>query len=197
MSALTSSPRFVRRLSWAAALVLVAGIVAFSVAYFGSSDEPAREVAPAAAPSKAVINTPPAENGASVPVAREARVAAGEFILSAVTRRDLAKAWRITDPQSEVRRCGAGPCTYKEWLTGNIPVVPYPADSIDKASFAVDESFRDRVVLQVALLPKDGSKLPGQIFYIGLRAVGEGTARRWLVTEWFPKVITPVPNTGE
>ena len=176
--------------------MLVVGIVAFSVAFFGRSDEPAREVAPAAAQPTPVGNTP-GEDGASVPVAREARVAAGEFILSAVTRRDLPKAWRITDPQSEVRNCGAGPCTYKEWLTGNIPVVPYPADSIDKASFAVDESFRDRVVLQVALLPKDGSKLPGQIFYIGLRAVGEGTARRWLVTEWFPKVITPVPNTGE
>ncbi len=175
----------------------MAGIVAFSVAYFGSSDEPAREVAPAAAPSKVVINTPPAENGPSVPVAREARVAAGEFILSAVTRENLPKAWRITDPQSEVRRCGIRPCTYKEWLTGNIAVVPYPAGSIDKASFAVDESFRNRVLLQVALLPKDGSKVRGQIFYIGLRAVGQGTSRRWLVTEWFPRVVIPVPNAGE
>ncbi len=197
MSALTSSPRFVRRLSWAAALVLVAGIVAFSVAYLGNSEEPAREVVPTPAQPTPVGNTPPAGNGATVPVAREARVAAGEFILSAVTREDLAKAWRITDPQSEVRRCGLRPCTYKEWLSGNIAVVPYPAGSIDKASFAVDESFRNRVVLQVALLPKDGSKVRGQIFYIGLRAVGEGTSRRWLVTEWFPRVVIPVPNAGE
>ena len=56
----------------------------------------------------------------------------------------------------------------KEWLSGNIPVQPYPAGSLDKASFSIEESYADEVVLQVALLPKDGAEVEGQIFWISL-----------------------------
>jgi hypothetical protein len=189
MSALLSSPRFVRRASWLAGLVLLAGVVAFGVAYFGdsgsgSANTPLR-------PNEPVPNpTPTTAPARSVPLPKAARVVAGEFVLTAVTRENLAKAWKLVDPQSVLRDCGGHRCTYKEWLSGNIPVQPYPAKALDKASFSIEESYPDFVVLQVALLPKDGADVEGQIFWISLKKV----KGHWLVDEWSPRVIVSVPQ---
>jgi hypothetical protein len=190
-----SSPRFVRRFSWIAALVLVAGIVAFTIAYFGNTSDSADEASPAG-PAQPVEQQKP-----TVPVDKAARIVAGEFILNAVQRdvplaqmkKQLAKAWSLVNPESDLMDCGGHRCTYKEWLSGNIPVQPYPAKALDTASFAIEESYPDQVVLQVALLPKDGSEVPGQIFWISLLKKNG----KWLVDEWSPRVINPVPQTGE
>ncbi|MGH3130983.1 MAG: hypothetical protein ACRDNX_09220, partial [Gaiellaceae bacterium] len=80
MSELLNSPRFVRRVSWAAALLLVAGVVAFTIAYLGNTGE-SQETALANQPA-AVAD--PVQR--TVPLSREARIVAGEFILSAVQR---------------------------------------------------------------------------------------------------------------
>ena len=97
MTELLSSPRFVRRASWIAGLVLVAGIVAFAVAYVGNTadsvDTPVRGSEPVPNPSGTATPT-------AVPLDRRARVVAGEFILSAVTREDLPKAWKLMHPNS-------------------------------------------------------------------------------------------------
>jgi hypothetical protein len=189
-----NSPRFVRRVSWVAALVFVAGIVAFAIAYFGNTAE-TRETPLSNEPAVGV-QAP----RRTVPLDAKARVVAGQFILTAVQRdvpaakrrENLARAWKITDPKSVVRQCDARPCTYKEWLSGDIPVVPYPADSVDKASFAIEESYPDQVVLQVALLPKDGAGVESQIFWISLKKL----KGRWLVDDWSPRVIVSVRATG-
>ena len=191
-----ASPRFVRRLTMAAGLILVAGVVAFTITFFGSRDDEAsapvaagQQAQPAAAAAPAAQKT--------VPLDRRARAVAGEFILSAVTREDMAQAWKITDPTSEIRQCGGRPCTYKEWLRGDIPIQPFPAEELDDATFAVNESFPTSAVLEVALLPKDGSEIKPQIFFIGLKKVGTGNQGRWLVTYWAPRTIIQVPDTGE
>lgn len=192
MSELLSSPKFVRRFSWVAGLVLLAGVVAFGVAYFGGSSESANT--PLRTTAGPVPN--PTSSGApakTVPLPRAARVVAGEFVLSAVTREDLPKAWKLVHPQSILRDCGGHRCSYKEWLTGNIPVQPYPAKALDKASFSIEESTNSFVVLQVALLPKDGADVEGQIFWISLK----NDKGHWLVDEWSPRVIISVPSTGD
>jgi hypothetical protein len=189
-----NSPRFVRRLSWAAGLVFIAGVVAFAVAYLGNESEPTEApVGNAAARAAAEEET--------VPVEASARRVAGEFILTAVQRdvpqaqlrKNMAKAWKLTAPNSDVRYCGDHLCTYSEWLTGEVAIQPYPTDAIDKASFSVEESHPTSVYLEVALLPKDGAGVEGQIFKIGLRAVGTGKSKRWLVEYWAPRAITQVP----
>ena len=187
-----NSPRFVRRITWGAALVFVAGVVAFAIAYFGntadSTDTPVRlnEPAQGVQPTRR-----------TVPLDRAARVVAGEFILTAVQRdvpkaqleQNLRKAWTLLAPSSPHRDCGGHTCTMKEWLTGDIPIQPYPAGALDKASFSVEESYPDEVVLQVALLPKESADVAGQIFWISLLK----EKGKWLVNEWSPRVITPVP----
>jgi hypothetical protein len=188
-----NSPRFVRRITWVAALVLVAGIVAFTIARFGNTAESNEVPVRVNEPAQGVQPT-----RRTVPLDTKARVVAGEFILTAVQRdvpaaqlrKNLRKAWTLLAPSSPHRDCGGHQCTLDEWLTGDIPIQPYPADALDKASFSIEESYPDEVVLQVALLPKDGAGVQGQIFWISLLKQ-EG---KWLVNEWSPRVIVPVPS---
>ena len=78
-----------------------------------------------------------------------------------------------------------------------MPIQPFPAEELDEATFAINESLPGSVVLEVALLPKESSKLEGQFFFIGLKRVGSGKDAQWLVTYWAPRAINPVPNSGE
>jgi hypothetical protein len=128
-----------------------------------------------------------------VPLPAAARRAAGEFILTTVTRENLAKGWTLVHPELKAD-CG---CTREEWLRGNIPIQPYPGDALEDASFSIEESYENEAVLQVALLPKEGSKMEGEIFWLGLKAVGSGAARKWLVYYWAPRVTIPVPVANE
>jgi hypothetical protein len=191
MSELLTSPRFVRRVSWVAAFVFVAGVIAFTIAWFGDSGNTTLDESRSAAPSATPASE---EQGNAVPVSPDARRVAGQFILWAVStnrnEKDLAKAWNILHPTLK-QECA---CSRREWLTGNIPIQPYPIDELDSASFSIDESFEKRVVLQVALLPKEGSDIESQIFYIGLKKNQQG---RWLVDYWAPRAIIEVPVTPE
>jgi hypothetical protein len=190
-----NSPRFVKRVSWVAALIFVAGVFDFTIAWFGNTADSTN--------SQVRVNEPAPNANAgtreTVALDRKARVVAGQFILWAVQRdvpeaklrKNLAKAWPLIAPESELRDCGGHTCTQKEWLSGEIPVQPYPSAALDKASFSIDESYKDEAVLQVALLPKSGSGVAGQIFWIDL-VKRNG---KWLVNEWSPRVIIPVPQS--
>jgi hypothetical protein len=192
MSQRLGSPKNARRIFWVAAFIFVAGIVAFTITYFGDSPQEVEQTQPAGGASAA----PGESAGKPVPVSPDARKVAGEFILWAVdtgrSEANLAKAWNIIHPTMK-EECG---CTKQEWMSGNIPIQPYPIAELDTASFAVDESFEKRVVLQVALLPKNGSGVESQIFYIGLKREGAGQGR-WLVDYWAPKAIIEVPVVPE
>ena len=118
---------------------------------------------------------------------------AGEFILAAAGREDLAKAWRLTHPELRAQ-CY---CTYKEWLTGNIPVQYYPSKDIETAAFDVEDITPREIFLRVLVLPKETSKVKPQVFDIGLKAVGKGAKKTWLVNYWNAKVSIPVPATPE
>jgi hypothetical protein len=118
---------------------------------------------------------------------------AGEFILAAAGREDLAKAWKLTHPELRAQ-CG---CTYKQWLTGNIPVQYYPSRDIKTAAFEVDDVTPREIWLRVLLLPKESSGVKPQAFDIGLKAVGTGAGKKWLVSYWNAKVGIAVPATPE
>lgn len=174
-----------RNALFVAGLVAVAAAVAIGVAVVGGrggDSEPVATTTVRQADAPATSTAPRA-----VPVTEEARVVAGQFILWAVsttaTRTDLARSWNLVHPELKAE-CA---CSRREWLTGNIPIQPYPVKDLETATFAIDESFEDRVVLQVALLPRDGAEVRGQIFYIGLKAVGSGAGKRWLVDYWAPR----------
>ena len=174
------SERFQRALPWIAGLLLVAGVAAV-LTVRATDDDKGAAARPAENVQPAVVDTQPAgRRGGKVEPA--ARVAAGEFILAAAGRENLKKAWALSHP--ELRdQCA---CSYKQWLTGNIPVPYYPVDNIEGANFSVDEVTPNRTTLLVALLPKEGAKVKGQTFWIELKKTKQGAKQRWLVNYFQP-----------
>jgi hypothetical protein len=162
-------------------LILVAGVVAFTVAWIG--DTGTSEETPLSN-EPAQVFTPRKQ----VPLDVEARKVAGRFILTAVARENLGESYALAHP--ELRQG----MTKQEWLTGNIPVVYYPAKEIKTATFKVDESYPDEAILEVALLPKEASKVKPQVFYIGLKKTGKGAAARWQVNYWVPRAAPQIPT---
>ena len=173
---------FSKYFPWIAGLVLVAGVVAFATVYVFDSGESIESKIVDRETGPAIV----AESRQNVQLDPAARRVAGEFILTAVARDNLARSYTITHPDL---RQGL---SLKEWRSGNIPVQFYPAEAIDTATFKIDESYPDEAVLQVALVPKEGSEVKPQIFFIGLKKV-QG---RWLVYYWAPRSGVSIPSTG-
>ena len=173
-----------------ASLVLIVGIVAFATVKLTGDGESAAQ--PTTSEELPIEDFNPATTEAvPAPVPTEARQVAGEFILAAAGREDLAKAWELSHPELKAQ-CG---CSYEQWLTGNIPVQYYPTGNLEGATFGVDESSARRIVLEVLLSPKEGEEIEPQPFFIGLKAVGQGAKLKWLVDYWAPIVGIPVPQT--
>jgi hypothetical protein len=170
----------------------MAGIVAFVTVRLGSSDTSTPAASAGSTPSGYAsedYNPSPTTTPKESEVPNAARKAAGEFVLAAVGREDMVKAWKLADRQLK-QDCG---CTYEEWLTGNIPVQYFPTKGLEGAAFSVNEVSPGRVVLQVLLTPgknKDG--LGPTAFYIGLRQRG-GSDAPWLVDYWAPVNTVAVP----
>ena len=175
------SPSTRRSITLLSGLILVAGVVAFSVAWIG--DTGTSQEAPLSN-EPAQLFTPRKQ----VPLDVEARKVAGRFILTAVARENLAESYALTHPELRQGLSKA------EWLTGNIPVVYYPAREIEQARFKVDESYLNEAILEVALLPKDPKKVKPQVFFIGLKKAGKGAAARWQVNYWVPRAAPQIPT---
>jgi hypothetical protein len=177
----------IRWLPWIAALVFVAGGIAFLIAYFGNTSH---QTHPGVRPGKPtdLSGTP-----RTVPVDPKARVVAGKFVTTAVTRQNLAEAWKITEPGSALRQG----YTYKQWLTGNIPVQPYPAKAMAGASYKVESSHPNELTLNVYIFAKPNSGVKPQSFFIVLHPHGKGADKRWLVSYWVPSSgAVTVPAEG-
>jgi hypothetical protein len=176
-----------RMLPWVSALVLVAGGVAFLIAYFGNTGK-TYQVEPTG-------NTPAQVSKAEPTVKLDpaARKVAGQFLVNALTRTHLQRAWELSHPSFR------GAVTHKEWLAGTLPGVTYfPAKAIAGATFKVDESHPRQAYLRVLVLAKKNAGVRSQDFFIGLKAVGTGKDKHWLVNYFAPASGGAiVPNVGE
>ena len=158
---------------------LCAGVVA--VLLFGPNTNPAPphySSAPARQPEHVV----------QAPLPHEARRVAVRFIQTAVARKHLDEAWSLVGPNLR------GGLTKKRWMTGENPVVPYPIDELDVAPYKVDASYTRSALLEVALLPRKGSGVRAQVFFLELKKLGSGPASRWVVDNWVPRASAVVPR---
>ena len=176
-----SSPRNQRRLYWGSAGVLVIGIVAFVSAFVlrGSSGihSPISTIPAQAAPKLVKASPDPA----AYKVARE-------FIETAVLRKNLDAAYPLVN--GEIK----GGLTQKQWDTGNIPVIGYPANNAKTAAFSVYFSYKTQMMLTVDLVAKRGTSVrPHLSFYIGLERAHDKPNGRWLVNYWQANWKPPVP----
>ena len=184
MSALASrfsSPRFQRKLLWISVPVLVAGVTAVIVTQVWTSPKAA---APLPSPAKVQIPT----KDKTVPVDPAAQRVGERFIRTAVVRKNLAESWQLTAPALRED------FTLKGWQSGNIPVVPYPADLSHPAPVKIEYSYKDSVLLLILLEPRPGTKTKPQLFHLGLHAFGTGKHRHWLVDYWAPFGAPKIPN---
>jgi hypothetical protein len=175
-----AAPRTRRRVAW----VLVGGSVCAAVVLLlvlgpnRNAPKEQRSNVPAQVPTREV----------SAPLPQEARNVAVRVIRTAVARENLEEAWTLVGPNLR------GGLTKKEWLTGDNPVVPYPIDQLDVAPYKVDESFESSALIEVALLPRKGSGVRAQVFFLGLKRVGSGPRARWVVDNWVPRASAVVPR---
>jgi hypothetical protein len=173
------SRRTQRWLLWLSGLVLAAGVAAVLIVFLRNTGTSVQ--APFSTEPVDVVKTPK-----KVPLSTEARVIAGRFVLTAVQRKDLAEAWTLVGPG--IRQ----DLTYEQWLTGNIPVVPFLAE-LALAPIKVDFSTKDYALLEIILLPKNKS-VKSEIFSLELIAVGKGKKRHWVVNSWAPRSHPTIPN---
>ena len=174
-----TSPRVQRRLLVLSSLVLAAGIAGVLIVFL--RDTGTKLNAPI---STIPVDKPTLPKRDKLPAA--ARLVAGRFVLTAVQRKDLAAAWKLIGPG--IRQ----DLTYREWLTGNIPVVPFLAP-ISIAPIKVDFSSKNYAILEIILLPKS-RRLKSEIFSIELITVGKGAKKHWVVNSWSPRSRPTIPN---
>jgi hypothetical protein len=184
MSSLTStlqSPKFQRRFFWVALLVLIAGI-AFGAAQLLIGSGTSTQTPVGTAPAKDVSKVPK-----TVKLDPGAKKVAQQFILTAVARKNLKQAYALAGPAIRQGQ------TLKQWMTGDIAVVPYPVGQLDIAPMKIDYSYKNEAGIEVALLPKKGSKVKGQLFAMQL-VKQHG---KWYVNAWVPNSKPPIPCGGE
>jgi hypothetical protein len=183
---LFNSRTFNKWLPWVAGAVLAVGVITFvAVKWTNTADSIDTKVTnqPAAKPKA---------EPASVSLDPAARRVAARFIDTAVAlptrnglpgsvaadRKKLAQAWKIS---GGVIKSGT---TYKQWLSGNIAVVPYPAQP--NAGLQIEYSHPNDAEVIFALQPREGAKIKPQYFRMDVTRVGRPGQKRWIVTYWAP-----------
>jgi hypothetical protein len=124
----------------------------------------------------------------TVPFDAAARKVGEKFIETAVERKNLAASWKLTAPTLRQD------FTIERWKTGDIPVVPYPADTSQGAPVKIEYSYKNEALLLILLTPKKGDPTKPQLFHLGLHAYGTGAKRHWLVDYWAPFGAPKIPN---
>ena len=175
-----AAPRTRRRVAW----VLFGGAVCAAVVLLLALG-PNKD-----APKERISNVPAQEPERQVkaPLTPEARRVAMRFIQTAVAREHLDEAWHLVGPNLR------GGLTKERWTTGENPVVPFPIDKLDVAPYKVDESYERSALIEIALLPREGSGVRAQIFFLELKRLGTGAKARWVVDNWVPRASAPTPR---
>jgi hypothetical protein len=171
-----SSRRFNKLLPWFAGGLLAIGVIVFLVVRFGNT-----------ADTKETFSNQPASRPQvtkQIPLEQGARVAVGRFILTAVARKNLDEAWNLSTPSIR------GGLTHKQWMTGNIPVVPLGVP-IDKAAITrIISSTKNEAQINVVVLPKPNKVgVQATLYVVIVKKVGP----RWLIDYAVPQASPGAP----
>ena len=170
-------PGWQKALPWVAAVVVVGAAIAAGIIWTGPGHRKAQPLTNR--PAVDVSKVPP-----TVKLPTGATRVARQFIQTAVARKNLPAAYNIVTQEIKQGQ------SLKSWKTGNIAVIPYPVDAVKYAPMKIDFSYPREAQIEVALLPKTGSKVRPQLFLMDL-VKRDG---KWLVNSWVPRSSPPVPN---
>ncbi len=179
------SRRLQNRVLMVGALILVAGGIAAIITFVGSENPK---------PLKSTLRDERPTDVSKIPktvkLDQQAARVIQKFLATNVVRENLADGYDLVGPELKEG------LSLKEWLTGNIPVVPYDGDVIDKVPIQVIYSHPREALLRVFMLPKKGTKISGGAFYLTVKLYGSGAKAHWLVDGWVPYGTTKVPSAG-
>ena len=130
-------------------------------------------------PGEAQVYTPPKPIRLTPAMRREIDAIVDEFVRAAVLRRDIPRSWELAAPDL---RLGY---THAEWLKGELPIFPFPADP-ERTAWDLDYADELEVALNVTLVPRKGVADPPEVFGVSLAPVRRTGARRWLVGRMVP-----------
>jgi hypothetical protein len=118
--------------------------------------------------------------GDPIKLPQKAVDAARTFIHTAVVRKNLDRGWRISTANVH-----AG-LTHMQWMTGTIPVFPFPSNAYGETRYKVEWS-RSKNVMLLALITPDKPGVKSGEFFIGMVPHGD----RWLVDYFGPRGTNP------
>jgi hypothetical protein len=118
--------------------------------------------------------------GDRIKLPQQAVDAGRTFIHTAVIRRHLDRGWRISTANVH-----AG-LTHAQWMTGSIPVTPFPADAYAGTDYKVEWS-RAKNVMLLARINADKPGVRSGYFFIQMVPRGD----RWLVDYFGPRGTNP------
>jgi hypothetical protein len=176
-------PFWRRQKFWRIALPVLAGVAALAAvivvlnSVLGSSGQPNA--------SEGWGNYSTATTPKTVKLDPSVRPLIRRFVQTAVARQNLADAYGISGPAITQGM------SLKEWLTGNIAVVPFDVDSRTKVEITVGYSYADRAQLKVFLAtPGRSVKNSPHSFYADV-VKHDG---KWFVNGWVPRWTPPIPT---
>ena len=179
MKKLLASYRWRRRFAWLVGLALVVGaVVAVIVIWPNTAPNGQRD----ASNVRVHIEKEPKAVRLKAPDKKDALKVVSRFIYTAVARKNIDRSWELAAP--ELRQG----FTRKQWNSGTMPVVPFPAQS---ARWKLEYSDERGVGFSVALYPTPESQQRAQVFLVGLHTLGRGKRRHWVVDNW-----QPAPSQG-
>jgi hypothetical protein len=113
------------------------------------------------------------------------------FVRNGVTRADPAAAWALATAGMH------SAVTHKEWNSGKLPVLPFPAKVSDQPTWNVLTSYPNDVTIDLLLQPKRGSKRGPIAFAVELKK--KKATALWLVDSMIPEQgfeAAPAPSKG-
>jgi hypothetical protein len=176
--ALPTSPRARRRLLRRSIAAFVVLIVALLLVFFRNTGH--STATPINEHARAQVFHAPKTVAATSAQKAAAVSTLSRFVRSAVIRRDLASSWPLATAHLREGTSRA------DWLSGNLPVVPYPASAFRTAGFTLKYQYKDILGYDVLVLPKEtkAAQLAGQQVYACELHDVRG---RWLVDQCYPR----------
>jgi hypothetical protein len=169
--------RYLPRIAIALGVIAVIVLIVFLLGR-ASSNNPNAQLGKATGPTQGVQH-----KHKTVTIEPAARRVMQQFILLAVERRNLAKAWSLAAPGSDIRRG----ISHSQWLANQIPVVPQPRGS--QARFNTVHAWKNDILLEVLMQPPAGTGQRSHVFFLQTHKYGQ----HWLVTYWAPEPVYGVP----
>lgn len=170
-----------RRLVWLAVFAVIAGGVTAGVVLLPKGHKLDRGPSVSPPPASPAAAHRPHPMHLTAADRDQLRSTIALFISSSVARRHPERSWSIVHP---TMREGM---TKRQWSSGNIPVVPFPAAGLDL--FTLQSAADQKVLAEVLLEPPPKSTLVRKTFQIELQRAPQAL-HGWVVSAWVPEGVS-------